>query len=90
MSLASFATCDLLITKMLFNTQFLPWLSVVFVCASTLSANWGLQTIPNLMSAELFSPDVRPMQKSFSRGVQSTLTFCSLMVSKDWSAKILP
>ena len=90
MFLASFATCDLLSIYVFTKTPFLPWVSVVLVCASTLSANWGLQTIPNLMSAELFSPDVRPMQKSFSRGVQSTLTFCSLMVSKDWSAKILP
>ena len=82
LSLASFATCDYLITKMSYKSEFLPWLSVIFVCTSTLSANWGLQTIPNLLAAELFLPDVRPMQKSFSRGVQSTLMFCSLMVRK--------
>ena len=83
MSLLAFGICDYLHKKVLKGDEgmFLPWLNIVFVCTSTLAANWGVQTIPNLMSSTLFSPDVRPMQKSISRGVQSVLQFSSLLVN---------
>ena len=79
--LQSFAICDYLTTKVYLNSKYLSWVSVVFVCTSTLSANWGVQAIPNLMASELYSSEDRAIMKSFSRGVQSLLIFCSLMVS---------
>ena len=79
--LSGFAICDYLASNIYPNSTSLSWLSVVFVCMSTLSANWGVQTIPNLMSSELYSSEVRPILKSFSCGVRSLLLFCSLMVS---------
>ena len=79
--LQGFAICDYLTTKVYLNSKYLSWVSVVFVCTSTLSANWGVQAIPNLMASELYSSEDRAIMKSFSRGVQSLLIFCSLMVS---------
>ena len=79
--LQGFAICDYLATKVYLNSKYLSWVSVVFVCTSTLSANWGVQAIPNLMASELYSSEDRAIMKSFSRGVQSLLIFCSLMVS---------
>ena len=79
--LQGFAISDYLTTKVYLNSKYLSWVSVVFVCTSTLSANWGVQAIPNLMASELYSSEDRAIMKSFSRGVQSLLVFCSLMVS---------
>ena len=79
--LPGFAICDYLTTKVYLNSKSLPWASVLFICASTLSANWGVQAIPNLMASELYSSEDRAIMKSFSRGVQSLLLFSSLMVS---------
>ena len=79
--LPGFAICDYLTTKVYLNSNSLSWASVLFICASTLSANWGVQAIPNLMASELYSSEDRAIMKSFSRGVQSLLLFSSLMVS---------
>ena len=79
--LPGFAICDYLTTKVYLNSNSLSWASVLFICASTLSANWGVQAIPNLMASELYSSEDRAIMKSFSRGVQSLLLFSFLMVS---------
>ena len=79
-SLLSFAACDYLVEEKPEWSTFLSWLNILFVSTSTLAANWGVQTIPNLMASVLFPPDVRSMQKSTSRGLISLFAFCSLMV----------
>ena len=80
--LLSFAISDYFVSNVYPNSIHLAWLSIAFISLSTLSANWGIQTIPNLMASELYSFEVRPIMKSFSRGVQSLLLFIFLMVSK--------
>ena len=63
-----------------YNFSYLPWISVIFVISATLFTNIGIVTIPGLYSSALFPQDIRPVQKSLSRGLNSTLVFLSVLV----------
>lgn len=75
-SLASFATCDLLLKRDIENEKLksvLKWSSLVFVCCLNFSVQLGVQTLPFLLSGELFPSNVRPTLKGITRSVQCLL-----------------
>ena len=79
LSLLLFGLTDYLQDKD-YNAPYLPWFGVFFVVLGTFFTNIGLTTIPNLYSSVLFPQDIRPIQKSLSRGVNSSLIFLAVLV----------
>lgn len=82
LSLVGFATCNyLIIHKLELNLTdnllvSLKWASLVTACLLVFAVQLGVQTLPLLLSGELFPSDVRALCKSITRSVQ-----CILLVS---------
>ena len=62
------------------HIEYLDWIGIVFLCLSTFFSI-GIMTIPGIMQNVLFAQKIRPLQKSVSRGVNSMLSFLSMIVS---------
>ena len=62
------------------HIKYLDWIGIVFLCLSTFFSV-GIMTIPGIMQNVLFAQKIRPLQKSVSRGVNSMLSFLSMIVS---------
>ena len=83
MSLVSFATCNLLVQNHYFQNSFisvvdLKWASLVTACLLVFSVQLGIQTLPYLLSGELFPSDIRAFCKGLTRSVACILLVLGL------------
>ena len=76
-SLVSFATCNLLVQKQYFQDTWyvidLKWASLVTACLLVFSVQLGIQTLPYLLSGELFPSDIRAFCKGLTRSMACLL-----------------
>ena len=79
LSMFLFATFALLKSMDPENEHY-PWLCVTFVAMHSFTIQCGFVSIPNLLTNELYSHDVRPLLKSTTRCIQSILLFIFLSV----------
>ena len=63
-----------------FNLDWIKWISLVSACTLVFGVQLGVQTLPNLLSGELFPSDVRPTCKSIARSIQCVFLVCCLKV----------
>lgn len=81
-SLLSFATCNLLVQNHYFEDNFyvvdLKWASLVTACLLVFSVQLGIQTLPYLLSGELFPSDIRAFCKGLTRSVACVLLVLGL------------
>jgi len=83
LSLVSFATCNLLLQNHSFENNFfyvvdLKWASLVTACLLVFSVQLGIQTLPYLLSGELFPSDIRAFCKGLTRSVACILLVLGL------------
>ena len=89
LSLVSFATCNFLVQKRYFTNEVvdLKWASLVTACLLVFSVQLGIQTLPYLLSGELFPSDVRAFCKGLTRSVTCVLLVLGLKmypILEDW------
>ena len=81
-SLVSFATCNLLVQNHYFqDTGYvvdLKWASLVTACLLVFSVQLGIQTLPYLLSGELFPSDIRAFCKGLTRSMACMLLVLGL------------
>lgn len=71
-SLASFATCNLFIE----GSEMFRWAALFTACLLVFSVQLGIQTLPILLSGELFPSDIR----AFGKGLTRSATCCLLVI----------
>ncbi|TRY81048.1 hypothetical protein TCAL_10367 [Tigriopus californicus] len=76
-SLVSLASVQLCLQKNS-DCQPLQWLVLVFACGLVFSVQLGVQTLPMLLSGELFSSDIRALGKSMIRSLTCVFLVISL------------
>merc|ERR1719219_1005283 len=73
-SLASFATC----ITFIHSSSISRWAAVVTACLLVFSVQLGIQTLPSLLSGELFPSDVRAFGKGLTRSATCGFIVISL------------
>ena len=82
-SLFTFATCNYLLldlTKSNILKNVIPWISLASAGLLVFGVQLGVQTLPLLLSGELFPSDVRPICKGIARSIQCILLVICLKV----------
>ena len=82
-SLFTFATCNYLLldlTKSNILKNVIPWISLGSAGLLVFGVQLGVQTLPLLLSGELFPSDVRPICKGIARSIQCILLVICLKV----------
>ena len=82
-SLFTFATCNYLLldlTKLNILKNIIPWVSLASASLLVFGVQLGVQTLPLLLSGELFPSDVRPICKGIARSIQCILLVICLKV----------
>ena len=82
-SLFTFATCNYLLldlTKSNISKNVIPWISLASAGLLVFGVQLGVQTLPLLLSGELFPSDVRPICKGIARSIQCILLVICLKV----------
>ena len=85
-SLFTFATCNYLLldpTKSNILKNVIPWISLTSAGLLVFGVQLGVQTLPLLLSGELFPSDVRPICKGIARSIQCILLVICLKVIKN-------
>ena len=85
LSLISFATFQFLLVNQVGDElaqSIFKWSILVCACMLVFAVQLGVQTLPLLLSGELFPSDVRPACKSIARSFQCILLAVCLLVSK--------
>ena len=79
-ALIGFATCVHFIEIIQEETilTILQWASLASACALVFAVQLGVQTLPSLLSGELFTADVRPIYKGFARSFTCLLILVCL------------
>ena len=84
-SLFLFATCNYLLGEDRFeDVKALRWIALAGACTLVFGVQLGVQTMPLLMSGELFPSDVRPRCKSIARSIQCLLLVGCLQVKHNF------
>ena len=76
-----FAICVFFIEKKFFcsnGSSLIAYFALTFACTRVFSSQLGLQTIPNIMSGELYSSNVRAIMKGISKSISYALVMVSL------------
>ena len=82
-SLFSFATCNYVLFKKIGSNKvetIMKWSSLIFSSLLVFSVQLGVQTMPNLLSGELFPSNVRSKLKGITRSIQCVLLVSVLQV----------
>ena len=89
LSLVSFATCNHLIHEDILPYQnVLKWMALGSAGLLVFSVQFGVQTLPILLSGELFPADVKPKCKALVRCIQCILLVSSLKVGVNFMCLI--
>jgi len=83
-SLACFATCIVFIS----SSTIFRWAALVTACLLVFSVQLGIQTLPSLLSGELFPSDVRAFGKGLTRSATCGFMLISLKVYPILSANL--
>jgi len=83
-SLACFATCIVCIN----SSTIFRWAALVTACLLVFSVQLGIQTLPSLLSGELFPSDVRAFGKGLTRSATCGFMLISLKVYPILSANL--
>ena len=89
-SVLIFATCNYFLSNtngILSNywNNIVQWISLISAGSLVFSVQLGVQTLPLLLSGELFPSDVRPIYKGIARCIQCILLVICLKVCIIWS-----
>ena len=89
-SLLSFATCNYILneTEIKLKNE-IKWATLFCACLLVFAVQMGVQTIPQILSGELFPSDVRPRCKGISRCIQCIFAVSCLKVSLSNQYKII-
>ena len=86
-SVLTFATCNYFLSNGIILSNYwnniIQWISLVSAGSLVFAVQLGVQTLPLLLSGELFPSDVRPMCKGIARCIQCILLVICLKVCID-------
>ena len=83
-SVLTFATCNYFLSNGILLSNYweniIQWMSLISAGSLVFAVQLGVQTLPLLLSGELFPSDVRPMCKGIARCIQCILLVICLKV----------